>query len=515
MNTLICAGGSGIRVLEAVLHLCSAGLGPSSLRLLVVDPDAANGNGSRVTPLVQRYVEANRRFGAKLKDDVKLFSTELDLLDYAGGPEGLKTWSPIRRGQRLRDILNVDLLDATATPKDAVHLFFTEEELNMDLSQGFRGHPSIGAAALSLLDLRRDEQPWNLLSQRLRGDLGREEGARVFLAGSIFGGTGASTFFPLARFLRTIPEQNPKRLKIAVGAFSPYFRFESGAGTQTLAASQAARADRFPLATRGAVDFYELLRSEQSEGSWPFDTFFWLGDNNALTVPFAIGGPEQRNPAHAVELLQALAALDFFTDPAGVGGPCYAASRSEGTEEGSTAIGWKDIPLTRLSRDTVRRKILGFLLVGSVHVNFCSPLLRDPLLQQRPRRVPWYWERFASKEDSLATRENQDSLDLLDEFFKEQHFPWWSEVQAQDSVHLLNRAALSGKDSLLDRLSSLLWEQRSSPSDPRAMDSFYSVMTRVPKKKASASGAAGYLSLLGHAAEKYISERYDNAPGRD
>ena len=220
MNTLICAGGSGVRVLEAMLQLCAAGLGPPSLRLLVIDPDSANGNGARVTTLVESYLEGHRRFAGRLGDSLDLFRTELDLLDVGGRSAGLKTWSPVEKGQRLRQVLNVDLLDSTSTPSDLVRLFFTTEELDMDLTQGFRGHPSVGAAAMSLVIFKTGEQPWRQLVEKLRGDLARDGGARVFLAGSVFGGTGASTFYPIARFLRGVPEVNHDRLKIAAGALS-------------------------------------------------------------------------------------------------------------------------------------------------------------------------------------------------------------------------------------------------------------------------------------------------------
>ena len=45
MNYLICAGGSGVRVLESMIHLCAMGLGPDELRVLAVDPDNANASG--------------------------------------------------------------------------------------------------------------------------------------------------------------------------------------------------------------------------------------------------------------------------------------------------------------------------------------------------------------------------------------------------------------------------------------------------------------------------------------
>lgn len=508
MNTLICAGGSGVRVLEALLHLCAAGLGPASLRLLVIDPDSANGNGARVTNLVESYLEGHRRFAGRLGDGLNFFRTELDLLDVGGRSAGLKTWSPIEKGQRLREVLNVDLLDSTATPPELVRLFFTHDEINMDLTQGFRGHPSVGAAAMSLVALKKGEQPWSQLIEKLRGDLAHDQGARVFLAGSVFGGTGAATFYPIARFLRTVPEVNHSRLKVAAGALSPYFRFEAASsGTDSAASRQAAKAERFPLATRSAVDFYEQLRFNAVADRGPFDAFYWVGDDSPLSVPYAPGGPSQNNPSHFVELVMALAAVDFFLDPGDLqGASCYAGSNGTGVE---AFLDWDDLPLSRLDREKIRRSLLRFFLAGTVHLGFSGPLVRLPEIEAFPYRVPWYWERFASKGDSLSTESSRAGLDFLDRFFRDQHFSWWLDLHGRDAVRLFNRSALNGNGEVrLDRLTNLLWPDRAGESDPDAIDSFYSEMMKVPKKRGGESGAAAYLALLAHAADRFIDSHY-------
>jgi len=508
MNTLICAGGSGTRVLEALIHVCAAGLGPPSLRVLVIDPDSANGNGNRVTSLVERYREAHRRFKGQLGDGLRLFGTELDLLDVGSRSEGLKTWSPIKKNEKLRDVLNVDLLGGTETPSDVVRLFFTRDELSMDLSEGFRGRPSVGAAAMSLVTLQKGEQPWRQLVEKLQGDLAREEGARVFMAGSVFGGTGAATFYPIARFLRSVPELNRDALKIAVGALSPYFRFgaaEAGGNARTV--KEAARAELFPLATRGAVDFYDHL---QASNNWPFDLVYWIGDNSPVSVPYAPGGAEQKNPSHYVELMTAMAALDFFKAPQVLQGSCYAgASRAGGNGDGPFTLEWEDLPLVAYDRAEVRQALLRFVLAGCVHLGFAGPLVRRSEILSRPECVPWYWQRFASKGDSLGTEENVGLLNLLDDFFRTFHFPWWEQMHQQAPFRFFNRTAFgNGEGPRLDRLANLLGADRAAEADPDAIDDFYTDMMRVPKRKGGARGTPAYLALLAHASDRFITREY-------
>src|ERR1039458_1081855 len=270
MTTLICAGGSGTRILEAVLHLCAAGLGPDELRVLVIDPDAANGNGDRAKKLLAQYIECQKVFGGEM-GPVPYFRTKLDLLETEDGQAGLKVWNPVGTNRKFEAILNFEGL--SKENQDLIHLFFTDAELKMDMDIGFRGHPSIGAATMSLLSLYKDQKPWKQLADKIRGELTEsKDGSRVVLAGSVFGGTGASAIHPLARFLRAIPEANHDRLKIAAVALVPYFHFRPSSAAEGVAKDElAAKSEWFALAARSAAQFYQYLRANVDEGSgWEF-----------------------------------------------------------------------------------------------------------------------------------------------------------------------------------------------------------------------------------------------------
>ena len=508
MNTLICAGGTGTRVLEAVLHLCAAGLGPETLRLLVVDPDRSNGNGDRTSSLVDRYREGHRRFARHLGADLRLFRTELDLLE-VGREAGLKVWSPVSTTDRLHDLLHINLLSAAELPEDLWQLFFTRQELAMDLREGFRARPSVGAAAMSLVELHAEEQPWKLLVERLENDTAVESGARVFLAGSIFGGTGASALFPIGRFLRD--QVRSERLRLAAALLSPYFRFAAAAADPSQpAVPDAARSEDFPTHTRGAVDFYRHL---DGYGEATFDTLFWIGDSSPRTVEFAPGGSRQRNPAHFVELIAALAALEFFAAPQALKGSCYAAAelrQGNDNEQDGTPVDWRDLPLVKLTHRELKQKILRFWLVGLVHLGFAGPLVRRPEIDRDPRLVPWYWRRFARRGESLAGEEEREALAFLDDFFAEYHFPWWQQLQEEPTVRLGNRAALpNGRELSLDRLANTLWPDRPGEADPAAIDRFYTDLALVPRKRGGTSGAAAYLALLAHAADRFVAREYE------
>src|ERR1035441_6670023 len=119
MNTLICAGGTGVRDLEAAVHLCAAGLGPDELRVLIIDPDSGNGNFTRAKDLVNSYMECRKILVGKMGPGLGFFQTKLDLLNKSKKKEEkesdkpeLPVWSPVEPEQNLSKLLNFDTLKA-------------------------------------------------------------------------------------------------------------------------------------------------------------------------------------------------------------------------------------------------------------------------------------------------------------------------------------------------------------------------------------------------------------------
>ena len=66
-------------------------------------------------------------------------------------------------------------------------VLYSEKERTTQLHEGFRGHPSIGAAVMAQTVLGGGE-PWKTFNSKVAKD----PNPKIFLAGSIFGGTGAS-----------------------------------------------------------------------------------------------------------------------------------------------------------------------------------------------------------------------------------------------------------------------------------------------------------------------------------
>ena len=303
---LICAGGSGARALESVVHLCAAGMGPDDVTVLALDPDAANGNITRTRKLVSAYKVCQEGFGGKLGKGLRHFATRFRSLAADGD---LAVWSPVDPHHQFRDLLGYGVL--SPSERRIAELLFSQDELDMPLDVGFRGHPSLGAAALALLPLYGAVPPWDAFLARLPGELAAGP-VKVVIVGSVFGGTGASVFFPLAHWLKQVADGTPNaaNLKIAAVALAPYFTFPNAAAEAAALAAGAAGgavavmpaalpqvpggnsgpepdASKFPLATRAATEFYQHLRSA---GQWEFDAMYWLGDDAPMQVPRDKGG---------------------------------------------------------------------------------------------------------------------------------------------------------------------------------------------------------------------------------
>jgi hypothetical protein len=505
MTTLIAAGGSGSKILESVLHLCAAGLGPNELRLLVIDPDASNGNFTRTKEMLKSYVDCQKAFGSKL-GGAPFFKTRLNLIS----DDVLKIWNPVGTVSRFAQLLNYDGLNRKQ--QDTVSLFFTDEELNMPMDVGFRGHPAIGAAAMSLLPLYRNDPVWDGLISGIKSDVNQSGNCIIGIAGSVFGGTGASAIAPLARFLRSIESANTQAVRIAAIGLVPYFQFKASPEDRS-SGDPLPEAEWFGAATRSAVDFYRHLRNNDG---WKFDAMYWLGDDLPEDVPFAAGGLRQQNPAHFVEFLGATAFLDFAAAAGNVKGCFYAGPQAsdEPRHKNENLFTWDDLPLTVLDRQEIRFRLIQFAITAGAHNGFFMPLFNEQPVDARPLCVPWYLDRFASKKVWLTQPGLADDLKIFQDFTERFHLPWWRQLltMTQDRVRLLNANALAPltDSKTMFKLSHLTNAQY--PQDDSAtldgVDRLFSDTVTVNGLKGGGTGAAGYLHLLSAATENFIKREY-------
>jgi hypothetical protein len=422
-NYYIGIGGTGARLAEALIHLCAAGLGPRNLTVMLVDPDQGNGNLARTQALATAYADAAKSFKDRAGDDVDLFATELTL------PKPFVWYVFDRRGVTLGDHINLASLDGRH-PELAgfARALFSHDELTTRLDEGFRGHPNIGAAVLS--DVPSDREPW----QTFWADVERAQAegeVQVFLAGSIFGGTGAAGIptFGAREVLKFDPRASlGGRSKIRLGAalVLPYFTFASGVpadGQQMFVTS----AD-FPIATRAALSYY-------ADKELAFDDVYLLGDSLGQNVGgFSPGNQNQENAPHYIELAGALAALDFFESTPTGSAQYFHAARS------SDRIGWDDLPVTRETDqiqarlNRLKEQIATLTTFAYTYLGYGMPVLTAP-----PEQLddPWHVEHFYPKkifgrDKGKDPRPQRQVLDVVGKYL--QQFVAWAAALDQGAT---------------------------------------------------------------------------------
>ena len=180
-----------------------------------------------------------------------------------------------------------------------ISMLFSKDNLQSDMVVGFKGNPNIGSVVLNQF---ATSDAYKAFSNNF------EEGDRIFIISSIFGGTGASGFPLLLKTLRNDTNSQHWRLikdsKIGAVTVLPYFSVEqddnSGVDSST-----------FYSKTKSALAYYE----RNITGNNSLDALYYIGDNISASYQNHEGGTAQKNNAHMIELYSALAILKFASTP--------------------------------------------------------------------------------------------------------------------------------------------------------------------------------------------------------
>lgn len=364
-------GGTGAKCIEAAVHLSAAGLLPDEeLYTLFVDPDRSNGNLERAKVTLDQYVEGRKiQMGAS-----SIFLTDVRRAEPA-------VWSPFGNdaGGDLQLKKALSYSQIRAQDEELAGLFdvlYSDKEKEADLTVGFRGHPSIGAAVMAQKLTLDDTEPWKTFKELVDNDTSAGETARVFLCGSVFGGTGAAGLPTIGKLIRQeLNKGDGTTFEIACGLVLPYFSFEGSPSDDGL----QAEAKSFVPNTQSALQYYWEKRHDDI-----FDGMYVVGDPAMSPVGDAsVGGPTQKNAPHYIELMIALGAADFFQ---GEGGDGHVAVMSR---ESHDKLQWSDLPYPHPSE--MRRKLAQLANFAFAYLSTYKPAL--DAIQQGQRSsyaFPWF-----------------------------------------------------------------------------------------------------------------------------
>jgi len=375
-NLILGLGGTGARIVESFVHLCATGLGPSEAAVAFIDQDQSNGNTLRARTTLAKYASAHRALrvlgGEHPEPACDLLGTRLDPHPDEHDVEKCH-WVPQRDSDAsLAGLIKYRLMREENAKDLARALFHDRDELRMPLNEGYRGRPHVGSAAL-LAQIETDEF-WRSLEDVVRN---ANEEVRVFLCGSVFGGTGASVLPTLARRLRQVATEVDRPLRTAGALMLPYFTFPPAEDRE----ANVAAGHELLLQSQSALRYYH---NEMEVGGKPysFDDLYLVGWKPAIELSHhAPGAALQANPPLAPELFGALAAARFFReerDGGERGGGDRPARLQVIARDTPGRLDWADLPSVtdREASDTAYASWLRFCALW--HFNYARAFRADP-----------------------------------------------------------------------------------------------------------------------------------------
>ncbi|MBM3455288.1 MAG: hypothetical protein FJX80_09095 [Bacteroidetes bacterium] len=322
-------GGTGMRCLECFVHLCAIGMFDNKeINILTLDTDQENGNLTRVWQLIDLYnrikspSEKTEDYGGKPLNNT-FFSAKLNLTKYWPDYSGEKNYKALARISNVND-------ENTKENIDLASLFLSDDAQSFYLREGYRAQTHLGSqlmyhaimeATMKVKQDSADVKPWEKDLMKFIEDIGDKPDRRVFIFGSIFGGTGASSIpvvpkaFNDALYLKTGKNMSAK---FGASLLTEYFKFKSPNDAQKKKPGQNVVADSnyFTLNSQAALQFYRNDPTVQDTYKclynigWPVEPIDF--SKNSTEAETITGGKEQKNPCHITELVCAFAAYDFI-----------------------------------------------------------------------------------------------------------------------------------------------------------------------------------------------------------
>ena len=327
---LIGIGGTGMRCLESFVHTCAIGMYDNTeVELLALDTDKDNGNFVRLRSLIENYNKIN---GGNTKQNT-FFSAKIKYYEFSPGYTDKHNFATLSNYANLEtqrnrkpDSSEENKIDRSA---DLVDMFLTPDVRNMSLKEGYRAQTQMGSLlmyfAIEKAAYEAKEGKISDGKNQLRdflSSLNAGQKQPVFVFGSVFGGTGASSIpvIPLAfdRANKILGNNNNVIEDNYFGSIvlTNYFKFDVKENLKEV----VAKSENFAINSQSALMFYKEDATIQNT----YKRLYLLGRGSAETRDVldtvnggsegTVGGEAQKNPADYIELLAAFAAYNFFKE---------------------------------------------------------------------------------------------------------------------------------------------------------------------------------------------------------
>ena len=317
---LFAIGGTGSRVLKSLLMLSAAGVRPldengkpvKDLEIVpvIIDPHKANEDLKRTEALLNDYRDIRRKLYGNEPNADGFFANRIVTLReiMSNTSVTLNDTFIFNLGAvenaKFREFIGYDTMNEAN--QALTSLLFANYQLENKMNIGFVGSPNIGSVALNEI---KDSNEFKAFSNIFR------QGDRIFFISSIFGGTGAAGFPIMVKNIRQAAnlegiENRDALSRAPIGGLTvlPYFTLEGNKQDQRIATSD------FIVKTQSALYYYKNTLTGANDSN--VNSIYYLGDQ-VRSKPYLYDPGEhgQRNNAHLIELIGALAPLDFAGVP--------------------------------------------------------------------------------------------------------------------------------------------------------------------------------------------------------
>ena len=315
-------GGTGMRCIESLIHLCAMGMfDDTEIHLLALDTDKNNGNFSRLKEVKEAYVNAKNIDKANrtpLKET--FFSADIKYYEFSPNYETKSTFNEVFN----YDDTSYRNSDAT----DLADLVLTDNVETFNLRHGYRAQTHLGSMMMyhSIIEAARSHVDSELKAYLQELIKATQSGTpKVFILGSVFGGTGASSIPIIPQAISRAAEiLSNGAANVLRGAYfsstllTAYFSFKAPSAGELQNQKVIATSDKFALNSQVAMMFYDDDTTVRNT----YQRFYMMGTDGIGWDPMVrakdkitqtiTGGGDQKNDSHYIELLAACAALDFF-----------------------------------------------------------------------------------------------------------------------------------------------------------------------------------------------------------
>ncbi|MEZ4907287.1 MAG: hypothetical protein R2771_06540 [Saprospiraceae bacterium] len=306
---LFAIGGTGARVVRALSNiLITQEIGDNEIIPVFIDNDKMNKDLTEAIRCTREYTNFKSTIQTSIdwlcKPKFEIIN-DIDLIENETA-SSLKFGAYIGYESSDSYVNKMDKID-----KSFVESFFNTTSINDDnnklelelfMDVGFKGRPKIGCIVYN--ELKND----TIFRQILQSCENNEE-SKIIIINSLFGGTGASGLPQLIKIINDLREIYPILQRIPIGAvsFFPYFNVELPPNINTN--SLDINSSTWITKSKSEAKYYI---SENQRSTDRINVMYTLYDDQLASYKYKIGGKDQENGAHWLEIIGAYSILDFI-----------------------------------------------------------------------------------------------------------------------------------------------------------------------------------------------------------